>query len=76
MDIGTKLLIVEGIMGSGKSTTVRFLAKELQEQGIVARLVGEEVQPHPPRVDDRLPHPYAPWKDVGADVYLERSCHH
>jgi hypothetical protein len=69
----TRLIIVEGIMGSGKSTTCQFLEGYLQNRGISARFLPEWVMPHPIRVDDALPHPYEPWRDVTIEEYLERS---
>ena len=46
-----KLVIVEGIMGSGKSTTTLNIAHRLEASGIPAIGVTEGVAPHPIRFD-------------------------
>jgi hypothetical protein len=46
-----RLVILEGIMGSGKSTTTRKLAHKLQARGIPAVGITEGVSPHPIRFD-------------------------
>jgi hypothetical protein len=71
------LVIVEGIMGAGKSTTGQWLARELERHGTAARFLWEGptvAQPeHPLRVAPGLPHPKAPWLDLSADEYAQRS---
>ena len=47
-----KLIFVEGIMGSGKSTTVKFVAEELERSGTPVRLIGENTKPHPVQMAD------------------------
>jgi len=69
----TRLIIVEGIMGSGKSTTGQFLEGYLQRRGIPARFLPEWVAPHPIRLDDALPHPFEPWRNVTVEEYIDRS---
>ncbi len=59
-----RLVIVEGIMGSGKSTTVRLIAKYLQETGQQAVPVHERTEPHPVRATDELEHWFEPWRDT------------
>jgi hypothetical protein len=59
-----RLVIVEGIMGSGKSTTMRFIAKCLQTTGRQALPVHERTDPHPVRATDELEHWFEPWRDV------------
>lgn len=59
-----RLVIIEGIMGSGKSTTMRFIAKRLQEMGQQALAVHERTDPHPVRATDELEHWFEPWRDV------------
>jgi hypothetical protein len=49
------VVIVEGIMGSGKSTTVLRIADRLKASGISALGVTEGVSPHPIRFDWDLP---------------------
>ena len=45
----SRLIFVEGIMGSGKSTTARWLARLFRRTGIPARPV-PEARPHPTNV--------------------------
>jgi thymidylate kinase len=51
-----RLVIVEGIMGSGKSTTMRLIAKHLQDSGQPALPIHERTKPHPVRATDELEH--------------------
>jgi thymidylate kinase len=48
--IDTKLIIVEGIMGSGKSTTSEYVSKMLTSRGIKNQLYLETHKPHPLKV--------------------------
>jgi predicted kinase len=48
MRIQTRLVIIEGIMGSGKSTTARWIAAQLEAAGLRALAITERVEPHPP----------------------------
>lgn len=41
------LVIIEGIMGSGKSTTMRFAAQALEAASIPVLAVHERTDPHP-----------------------------
>lgn len=59
-----RLIIVEGIMGSGKSTTMRFIAKALEESGRLALPIHERTEPHPVRATDDLEHWFEPWRDA------------
>jgi len=47
-----KLIIVDGIMGSGKSTTAKFVVDCLEREGISARLIGEGDEDHPIQMKD------------------------
>lgn len=73
----TRFIFVEGIMGSGKSTTAWFLTEQLQRHGIAARFLLEgptaEEPEHPLRVATELPHPNAVWLDVTVEEYIELS---
>ena len=44
---GTKLILVEGLPGSGKSTTAHLLTRQLRRQGYDARWYYEQQTPHP-----------------------------
>jgi hypothetical protein len=63
-NVWPKLAILEGIMGSGKSTATRNIARRLEESGIAAIGITEGVNPHPIRFDwDE------PWSEMSpADV--------
>jgi hypothetical protein len=66
-------VIVEGIMGSGKSTTVRAIATSLERVGRPAQPILETDRPHPVRGTDGLPHWYEPWLDVTPAELADRS---
>ena len=68
-----RLVIVEGIMGSGKSTTMRFIAKHLQEAGRPAVYIHERTDPHPVRATDELEHWFEPWLDATPHNLADRA---
>ncbi|MGR4869401.1 hypothetical protein ACIPRI_11095 [Variovorax sp. LARHSF232] len=70
---GHRLVIVEGIMGSGKSTTTRFIAKRLQDANRLAIAVHERTDPHPVRATDELEHWFQPWLDTTPAQLAARS---
>ena len=55
------IVIVEGIMGSGKSTTVLRIADRLKTSGVSVLGITEGISPHPIRFDWDLP-----WEDMPA----------
>jgi hypothetical protein len=67
------LVIVEGIMGSGKSTTIRFIVTSLEQGNRQARPIPEAMMPHPTRVFGELAHRYQPWLDVTPAELAEQS---
>lgn len=67
-----RLVIVEGIMGSGKSTAARNLAARLNDSGRPARPLTEKKFPHPLRATDELEHWFQPWLDVSAEELARR----
>ena len=73
MQIQTRLVIIEGIMGSGKSTTARWIAAQLEAAGRRALAITERVEPHPVRGTDGLDHWFQPWLDVTAEGLADRS---
>jgi hypothetical protein len=73
MPIQTRLVIIEGIMGSGKSTTARWIAAQLEAAGLRALAITERVDPHPVRGTDGLDHWFQPWLDVTAKGLADRS---
>lgn len=70
---GHRLVIVEGIMGSGKSTTMRFITKSLQEANWPAVPIHERTEPHPVRATDELEHWFQPWIDATPAQLSARS---
>lgn len=48
----SKLIFVEGIMGSGKSTTAKFVVEELERVGTPVRLIDENDDNHPVQMAD------------------------
>lgn len=54
-NVWPRLVIVEGIMGSGKSTTTLNIANRLEVSGIPAIGITEGVDPHPIRFDWEVP---------------------
>lgn len=59
-------------MGSGKSTTARWLARLFRRAGIPAQPV-PEARPHPTNVFRTLPHWKQPWLDLTAEELMTRS---
>ena len=71
--INARLIIVEGIMGSGKSTTAKFLRHELNSKGIAARAITEADQEmREIKVLRDLSNPGKPWLDLTSNKYIER----
>jgi hypothetical protein len=68
-----RLVIVEGTMGSGKSTTARNLAARLNDSGRPARPLTEKKFPHPLRATDELAHWFQPWLDVSVEELASRN---
>ncbi len=68
----TRLIIVEVIMGSGKSTTASFIVRQLRKDGVEAKYQMEAEYPHPVKVMAELPRPLEPWLDLSVDEYIER----
>src|SRR6266849_3998050 len=54
--LGTRLIFVDGLPGSGKSTMAEYVAGELEQRGIPCRLLREREPDHPLNVGRDL-HP-------------------
>ena len=67
------LVIIEGIMGSGKSTTMRFIAKALEDAGRPALAIHERADPHPVRATDELQDWFEPWRESTAEQLANRA---
>jgi hypothetical protein len=61
-----RLVIVEGIMGSGKSTTTRYLGSRLAALNKPVQVFHERSDPHPVRATDDVEHRFKPWLDITA----------
>jgi hypothetical protein len=72
MKLQTRLVIVEGIMGSGKSTTARWIAARLEAAGLRSLAITERVEPHPVRGTDGLDHWFQPWLDITIEGLVDR----
>ncbi|WP_230684481.1 hypothetical protein [Burkholderia cepacia] len=71
--VARRLVIVEGMMGSGKSSTMRFIASRLQAAGHDVVAIHERTEPHPVRATDELEHWFEPWRDATAAQLAERA---
>lgn len=67
-----RLVIFEGIMGSGKSTSSRWLAASLAARGFSAQLQPERQFPHPLRGTDAAGDWFKPWLDMTAGAIAAR----
>ena len=67
------LVIIEGIMGSGKSTTMRFVVKALEGAERPALAVHERTDLHPVRATDELQHWFEPWRESTAEQLAARA---
>jgi hypothetical protein len=71
----SRLLIFEGIMGSGKSTATRRFAERLAAAGLHVAACTEAADPHPVRASDDLADFYRPWAEVSASELARRVRH-
>jgi len=60
-------------MGSGKSTTMRLVAKALEDAGRPALAVHERADPHPVRATDELQHWFEPGREATAEQLATRA---
>lgn len=67
-----QLVIFEGIMGSGKSSSTRWLAQRLAARGIDAVAHTERQYPHPLRATDFAADWFKPWLDMTAEELANR----
>lgn len=67
-----RLVIFEGIMGSGKSTSTRWLGQRLAARGIEAATQTERQYPHPLRATDFAADWFKPWLDMTAEDLASR----
>ena len=63
--INTKIIFVDGITGSGKSTITHFIARQLEQNGIKARWFHEEEEGNPFWLLDRI-------KDETDELFTKR----
>jgi broad specificity phosphatase PhoE len=67
-----RLVIFEGIMGSGKSSSTRWLGQRLAARGIDASIQIERQYPHPLRATDFAAEWFKPWLDMTAEDLASR----
>jgi hypothetical protein len=67
-----RLVIFEGIMGSGKSSSTRWLGQRLAARGIDASIQTERQYPHPLRATDFAAEWFKPWLDMTAEDLANR----
>jgi broad specificity phosphatase PhoE len=67
-----RLVIFEGIMGSGKSSSTRWLGQRLATRGFDAAIRTERQFPHPLRATDFAAEWFKPWLDMTADDLASR----
>lgn len=67
------LISIDGIPGSGKSSTALWLGDMLRKRGASVRVVEENENPHPVRFLTDLKNPLAPWLEIPPEEF-SRSC--
>ncbi len=68
-----RLLIFEGIMGSGKSTATRHFGETLTAAGLQVAAYTEAADPHPVRAADDLADFFQPWMFIEASELAARA---
>ncbi|BHH86217.1 P-loop NTPase family protein [Desulforhopalus sp. 52FAK] len=63
------LISVDGIPGSGKSSTVHWLGEMLAKKGKSVQIVAEDSVSHPVRYLTDLQKPLAPWNEMSAEKF-------
>ena len=71
--IDTQLIIVEGVMGSGKSTTSQRIAERLRQEDIPVRHVPESFREHPTNVTRTLTHWHKIWIEETPASFIAKS---
>jgi len=61
--INTKLIFVDGVPGSGKSTTAQFIARQLEKNGIKVKMYNETDDGHPLDHDYDIVDPNEYWTE-------------
>ncbi|GAB3503654.1 hypothetical protein GCM10027399_33170 [Curvibacter fontanus] len=67
-----RLLIFEGIMGSGKSTATRRFGELLAASGAPVAAFTEAADPHPVRASDDLADFFQPWAEIDGPLLAKR----
>jgi len=63
------LISLDGIPGSGKSSTARWLAEMLDQKGQRVLIIAEDDSPHPLRFLTDLKKPLAPWAEISTEEF-------
>ncbi len=67
--INTKLILVDGISGSGKSTTAHYIFRQIEKNGIKVKWIYEQEKDHPLQISGKR---YEKKKDEHEHVYSRR----
>lgn len=70
--IKSNAIIIEGIMGSGKTTTAEYVANVLQDKGFDAKFIKESDWPHPVRLRLDLEEGIGDWRTPWLDFTVEQ----
>jgi thymidylate kinase len=71
--LDTRLIIVEGVMGSGKTTLSKTIARRLRQQGCPAKHVPESFREHPTSVTRTLTHWQKIWIEHTSETFIIQS---
>jgi thymidylate kinase len=71
--LDTRLIIVEGVMGSGKSTLSRAIAQRLRRAHYAAKHVPERFCDHPTSVTITLTHWRKIWIEHTPETFIAQS---
>jgi hypothetical protein len=73
--LDTRLIIVEGVMGSGKSTLSKAIARRLRYQHYQSKHVPERFRAHPTSVTITLTHWQKIWIEHTPETFIAQSQH-
>jgi thymidylate kinase len=73
--LDTRLIIVEGVMGSGKSTLSKTIARRLRHEHYQSKYVPESFRAHPTSVTRTLTHWQKIWIEHTPETFIAQSQH-
>jgi thymidylate kinase len=74
--LDTRLIIVEGVMGSGKSTLSKAIVRHLRHQHYPSKYVRESFRDHPISVTRTLTHWQKIWIEHTPETFIAQSLRH